>query len=158
MKIKKRYYLQKKKLKKIIKELGEYSALIPAKSKVEMLEAEPYSLLLVNGEPHILLIDDKPFPTLKAALSTQLKFKEVVVDMGAVKFMVNGADVMSPGIVEVSNNLKKEDIVIIVDEIHRKPLAIGIALIDGFEMIENEDGKAIKNIHHIGDSIWEIEI
>ena len=158
MKIKKRYYLQKKKLKKVINELGEYSELIHAKSKVEMLEAEPYPLLLVNGNPNILLIDGKPFPTLKAALSTQLNFKKVVVDMGAVKFMANGADVMSPGIVEVTDNLQKDDIVIIVDEMHHKPLAIGIALINGSEMIKNNDGKAIKNIHHIGDAIWEIEL
>lgn len=157
MKIKKRYYLQKKKLKKVINELGEYSDLIPAKSKVEMLEAEPYPLLLVNGEPNILLIDEKPFPTLKAALSMELNFKKVVVDMGAVKFMVNGADVMSPGIVDVSDNIKKDEIVIIIDEMHHKALAIGIALIDGYEMIKNTDGKAIKNIHHIGDAIWEIE-
>ena len=157
MKIKKRYYLQKKKLKKVIKELGEYSDLIPVKSKVEMLEVEPYPLLLVNGEPHILLIEDKPFPTLKAALSIELKSKKVVVDMGAVKFIVNGADVMSPGIVNVSDNLKKDDIVVIVDEKHHNPLSIGIALIDGEDMIKNNDGKAIKNIHYIGDPIWEIE-
>lgn len=156
MKIKKRYFLQKKKLKKILNELGSYSVLIPAKSKVEMLEADPNDIILVDGNPVIMLIDNKPFPTLKGALTLDLSFKYVVVDMGAVKFMANGADVMSPGIVDADPEIKEGDTVVIIDETHRKPLAIGISVISGSEMIENDKGKAAKTIHYIGDKIWEL--
>ena len=41
---------------------------------------------------------------------------------------------------------------------HNKPLAIGISLITGPEMVENDEGKAIKSIHHVGDEIWNLEI
>ena len=87
-------------MKKITEELGDYSFLIPSKAKIEMLEAEPYPIVLVDGQPQVMLVDNKPFPTLKAALTMDLKSKYVVVDMGAVRFMANGADVMSPGIVD----------------------------------------------------------
>lgn len=157
MKIRKRYHLQKKKLKKITEELGDYSVLIPTKAKIEMLEAEPYPIVLVDGQPQIMLVDERPFPTLKAALTMEMKSKYVVVDMGAVRFMANGADVMSPGIVDADPDLVEGDVVVVVDETHRKPLAVGISLISGPEMIENEKGKAVKTIHFIGDPIWDLE-
>jgi PUA domain protein len=39
--------------------------------------------------------------------------------------MASGADVMSPGIVEADPQIKEGDTVIIVDEKHHKPLAMG---------------------------------
>jgi PUA domain protein len=158
LKIRKRYHLQKKKLKKITEELGDYSFLIPSKAKIEMLEAEPYPIVLVDGQPQVMLVDNKPFPTLKAALTMDLKSKYVVVDMGAVRFMANGADVMSPGIVDADPDLVEGDVVVVIDETHRKPLAVGISLISGSEMVENNKGKAVTTIHFIGDPIWDLEI
>ena len=44
-------------------------------------------------------------------------------------FMANGADVMSPGVVKADINIAEGDTVIIVDENHHKPLAMGIATV-----------------------------
>lgn len=158
MKVKKRYFLKKKKIKEIKKELGDYETLINNKDKVELLEVDPNNFILVNGQPNIIIINDKPYPTLKAILNNDLETKNVTVDMGAVKFMTNGADVMSPGITEADENIKPGDVVIIVDETHKKPLAIGTSLITGEEMVENDKGKAIETLHYVGDHIWEFEI
>ena len=103
---------------------------------MEILEAEPDSFILVDGEPYIILIDEKPFPTLKAALANEIHGKKVTVDMGAIRFVSNGADIMSPGIVAADENINPGDIVLIIDETHGKPLAIGISLITGEEMVE----------------------
>lgn len=158
MKIRKRYYLQKKKLKKLISQLGNYSTLINSKSKVEILESDPYDIILVNGEPLVMNIDDAYFPTLKGALELDITEKYAVVDMGAVKFVAKGADIMSPGITEADPEVKEGDLVIIIEETHRKPLATGRALISGLKMVENNEGKAVKTIHYIGDKIWNLEI
>ena len=158
MKIKKRYFLKKKKVKEIKAELGEYGSFISNKDKLEFLESEKYDFILVNGEPYIIMINDKPYPTLKAALNIDLGGKVVVVDMGAVRFMSKGADVMSPGIVDADDEIVEGDIVLIVDETHNKPLAIGISQITGPEMVENTEGKAIKTIHYVGDDIWNLEV
>jgi PUA domain protein len=158
LKIKKRYHLKKKKLKEIKTELGPYSSLIPSKAKVEILETDLPDLILVDGEPLIIIIDDEPFPTLKGALKKPIESHMVVVDMGAVKFMTSGADVMSPGIVEADSGIKTGDTVIVVDETHHKPLAMGTALISGEEMVEKDKGKAVKTLHYIGDKIWNLEI
>ena len=158
MKVRQRYHLKKKKLKELKRDLGEYSDIIPEKANIEFLEVDPTPFILVNGEPTVILIDKKPFPTLKATLKSDIGGKKVTVDMGAIKFVTNGADIMSPGIVASDSDVEPNDIVIIVEETHNKPLAIGIALITGEEMVNNDSGKAVANIHYVGDDIWNLEI
>lgn len=158
MKIRKRYYLQKKKLKEIKTKLGPYSSLIHPKAKVEILETDLPDLILVDGEPLIIILDGEPFPTLKGALKKPLESHFVVVDMGAVKFMASGADVMAPGIVEADSQIQEGDTVIVVDENHQKPLAMGTAIINGEEMVTRDKGKAVKTLHYIGDKIWNLDI
>ena len=158
IKVKKRNFLKKKKIKEIKNELGEYGSLLQNKKNVEILEAEPNSFILVDGEPYIIIIDDKPFPTLKAALENQIDSKKVTVDMGAIRFVSNGADIMSPGIVAADDEIEKGDIVLIIDETHGKPLAIGVSLITGEEMVENDSGKAVETKHYVGDDIWNFEL
>ena len=157
--VKKRYYLKKKRIKEIKQELGEYGSLINNKSSVEVLETDEYNYILVNSEPYIIMIDDKPYPTLKAILANEdLENKTVVVDMGAVRFVTNGADIMSPGIVEADDDIVHGDVVVIVDVNNHKQLAIGESLISGPEMVESSKGKAIKSLHFVGDDIWNLEI
>ena len=55
-------------------------------------------------------------------------------------------------------DLVEGDVVVVIDETHRKPLAVGISLISGSEMVENNKGKAVTTIHFIGDPIWDLEI
>ena len=43
------------------------------------------------------------------------------------------------------------------DQDRGTPLAIGVAIVDGDEMMEMTKGKAISTIHWIGDELWEIE-
>ncbi len=158
MKIRKRYHLKKKMLKEVEKTLGEYSTMLKPKSKVEIIETELDDIILIDGSPMIMMIEGEAFPTLKGALELDIQSRYVVVDMGAVKFVIKGADIMSPGITDADQNIKEGDLVIIVDETHRKPLATGRSIISGQEMVENNEGKAVKTIHHIGDKIWDLTI
>lgn len=158
LKIRKRFYLKKKKLKEVKEELGDYSKIITPKSRVELLETDEGDIILVNGSPAIMMVEGTPFPTLKGALGTEITSKYVVVDMGAVKFVAKGANIMAPGITDADPDIKEGDLVIIVDENHRKPLATGRSLISGPEMVERSEGKAVKTIHYIGDKIWNLTI
>ena len=72
--------------------------------------------------------------------------------------MTKGANVMSPGITDADPDIQEGDLVIVVDENHRKALATGRSLISGMEMVKNNEGKAVKTLHHIGDEIWNLEI
>ena len=159
MKAKKRFFLKNKKIKEIKKELNNYADIIPKKSQVELVEFEDLpDILLINNEPLLMKSDDFFIPTLKAVLKMDVNEKYATVDMGAINFVIKGADIMSPGIVDADKTIQKGDIIVINEESHKKPLAIGESMISGEEMIENNKGKAIKNLHYIGDPIWELDI
>ena len=74
--------------------------------------------------------------------------------MGAIKFVVNGADIMRPGITEIQDGIEKDKFVVVIDEKNKKPLAVGLALFNSQEMQTATSGKVIKNIHFVGDEIW----
>ena len=124
---------------------------------LEKIILDEYSLILVDGKPSLFEIEGQFFPTVRGALETELKKRIVTVDKGAIRFVSNGADIMVPGIVEADSEIKEGDFVIIVEETHRKPLAIGKALMKGTQMVEADSGKAIKSITHVGDKLWSME-
>ena len=70
-------------------------------------------------------------------------FPNVTVDMGAVKFMCNGANVMRPGI-KNHTVFSKDEIVCIVEESQHKFLAVGKSLIDSSEMEQMTKVKYLK--------------
>ena len=101
-----------------------------------------------------MLYGNKIFFTLHGLNRYKPKKKFVVVDMGAVRFVANGADVMAPGIVDAEKSISKFDPVWICDEKHRKPLSVGSAVMNSEEMINKNKGKAVRIIHYVGDDIW----
>ena len=82
------------------------------------------------------------------------KFPSVEVDMGAVKFMCKGANLMRPGIKKFTE-FEKDKLVCIVEETHHKFLAIGKAMVSSLEVENMEKGEVIQNIHYISDKFWE---
>jgi predicted RNA-binding protein (TIGR00451 family) len=67
---------------------------------------------------------------------------------------VNGADIMRPGITEIDDRVKEDGIVVIVDENHGKPLAVGVSKMSAEALRSASSGKVIKSIHHINDDLW----
>ena len=133
MKVKSRVQLRKnvknKMLKDIVSTFGEEMAGLENKT-LEKITLEEYSLILVDGKPLLFEIEGHLFPTVRGALEMGLQKRVVTVDKGAIRFVSNGADIMAPGVVEADPEIKEGDLVIIVEETHRKPLAIGKALME----------------------------
>lgn len=113
-------------------------------------------LYLVDGEPLVVRIDGEYFVTVQGALQLQPDDSLVTVDAGAVEFVTNGADVMRPGVVEADAGIDEGDLVVIVEENHGKPLAVGRALTDGDDMTGDE-GRVVESVYHVGDELWEFE-
>ena len=84
------------------------------------------------------------------------RFPSVTVDMGAVKFMCNGANVMRPG-VKAFTEFEKDQIVCIIEESQKKVLAVGRALVSSKELSEMAKGQVVENLHYISDMYWEIK-
>ena len=101
----------------------------------------------------ILKIDDDYLPFLSETTMLE-KFPNVMVDMGAVKFMCKGANVMRPGIKKFTE-FQKDQLVCIIEESQHKFLAVGKALVSSEELENMEKGEVVKNIHYISDKFWE---
>jgi PUA domain protein len=82
------------------------------------------------------------------------KFPKVVVDVGAIKFVCNGANIMRPGIKKFTE-FQKDDIICVVEEAHNKFLAVGKALVSSSEMTTLTKGEVIRNLHYVSDKYWE---
>ena len=139
-------------------EIGPSAELFSAKT-LEVLETgTQIHIYLVDKEPFLIEKDGVIFPSLRGALARPFPERRVVVDMGAVSYVINGADIMRPGIKSVSPDVKAGKPVQIVDERHGKPLALGVALFDGTDLMAQEKGKVVRTFHHVGDEIWNIEL
>lgn len=143
--------LSGKETKELLEKLPESLRIFSKKDKLELVD----NIYKLNEKPFLIVINNKLIPHLKSVADVS-KFKCVTVDMGAVKFVVSGADIMRPGIRYIDDGFSKDDYVIIIDEMHKKPLAIGLALFSSDEMKNMNTGKVIKNIHYVGDEFWKI--
>ena len=112
------------------------------------------SQLIVGDDVVILKINNDYLPFLNLDQTLE-KFPNVMVDMGAVKFMCNGANVMRPGIKKYTK-FSKDDVVCIVEESKHKFLAVGKALTDSLELENISKGEVVKNLHYVSDKYWEI--
>jgi PUA domain protein len=113
-------------------------------------------MYLVDGEPLVVRIDGEYFVTVQGALALEPNDALVTVDAGAVEFVTNGADVMRPGVVEADPKTEEGELVVVVEENHGKPLAVGRALTEGDDMTGDE-GRVVESVYHVGDDLWEFE-
>lgn len=109
--------------------------------------------LYVNNILSLFKVDGFWIPSLKLLLNNDSLLPKVIVDMGAVKFVVKGADIMRPGIVSCEE-FEKDSFVIIVDENNKKPLSVGKSILSSSDLMEASSGKVIKNLHFVGDDLW----
>ena len=155
-KVKNKHRLKKKDIKKLIFEIQSNlcNGFILDSDDVEIGTFNDYTLIFIDKKVVFFRYDNKLFITLVGLLSRNPKSRFVMVDMGAVKFVTNGADVMAPGIVDADLDIEDGNSVWICDQQHRKPLAVGSALMNGEDMKNKSSGKAVKIIHYIGDELW----
>lgn len=153
-----RYFLKAKESKELLERASKILGInlqetLTDKTNVEIIETEATEIYLINGKPALARTNGNLHPTL-----TFDKFLDyapkVTVDMGAVPPICKGANVMAPGIRQYSGEFQKGDLVIIIDEKHGKPIAIGETLYETQEAKNTKQGMIIKNIHYVGDKTW----
>ncbi len=110
------------------------------------------NILYKNNEKYLISINSNYYPHLKTI--NEKMFKSVFVDKGAIPFIINGADLMRPGIQKIEHEFKKNEIVLIKDENYNKLLALGTSLYDSKELEKQEKGKVISIYHYISDKYY----
>lgn len=154
-----RHFLKEKEVRRLLADFSQKlkvktEQLFGPKPHIEQAEIHGTEIFIVNGKPLIARSNELLFPTLMFEEIFHL-LPKIVVDMGAVPHICNGAHVMAPGIVRIKGDFQEKDILIILDERHEKPLAIGVALLNSKTAKTLKHGKMAKNIHFVGDKLWD---
>jgi PUA domain protein len=143
-------------LEQIESDLGTTVTGLDDKAKLEEgLLDEGTKVLILDGSIIFFELDGRMVPTLHAILDGHIKIPAVTVDMGAVKFVVNGADIMRPGITKIDDGIDEGSIVAIVDERHGKALAVGVSKMSSEDIRAASSGKVVFSKHYVNDSLWE---
>jgi PUA-domain protein len=155
-----RYFLKTKEAKSLLIEVSEKlnvdpKRILKVKGNVELIETEFARIYIINGKPLLAEVEEKVFPTLifDEFLASAPR---VVVDMGAVSHVCNGANIMAPGIKRIEGEFGVGDFVLIVDEKHGKPIAIGETVYGVNEVARVKGGIVVKNVHFVGDRVWNL--
>jgi len=146
--------LSKSDLKELGQRLQRFSLELSRHHAVEIVEDELGVSYVVDGETWLFELDGKLVPHLRLLLARPATLKRITVDMGAVKFITNGADVMRPGVVGIEDGIGRGDLVVVADQQHGKPLAVGEALLDAEGIRAATAGKVVRTLHHVGDRRW----
>ena len=144
--------MRKQYSKSEIKELNDKFTFLNLDKKSNVAEED--NKIFINNIIHLIKIQNIWIPHLKLILKNKI-LPTVTVDMGAIKFVVNGADIMRPGITKL-DDFAKDDIVVIIDETHSKSLSVCKAMFSSQEINEKNNGKVLQNLHYIGDEYWNV--
>ncbi len=141
------------KIKYVLDKVSKFGITLTKKDSAIKFSDKNITMIMINKEPAFFHYGEEVVPTLKYLLKAMI-LPTVTVDMGAVKFVVNGADIMRPGIVDIGT-FDSGEFIVIIDVNNKMPLAVGIANMDSSEMESVSSGKVVKNIHYVGDEIWK---
>jgi PUA-domain protein len=153
-----RHFLRNREAKSLLNKASEklkvdLEEIFEAKVSVELVETEFAEILLINGRPLLVKAGENVFPTL-VFNEFFVSAPKIVVDMGAVPHVCNGADIMAPGIRRFEGEFRKGDFVLVVDEKHGKPIAVGEVVYDACDAEKVSQGIVVRNVHFVGDKIW----
>ncbi|WGI16678.1 RNA-binding protein [Methanonatronarchaeum sp. AMET-Sl] len=158
MKITSRHHMRSDKIRDLRNEINEMfgSDVIKLDSDVEVAETdEGHNLIFIDKEPVLMEFGDDVFLTIVGALNNDVDKRRVVVDQGAIPFLLNGADLMAPGVVTADVDIGVNDLFLVVEEEHEKPIAVCRAVEDGVFMVESDSGKVGENVHYVQDELWD---
>jgi len=157
--VRRRYFLREKEAAQLFNDFSkklniDIQQLFGIKTHVEVAETQTAKIFFINRRPLLAVWKSILLPTLIFEEALPL-LPKIVVNMGAVPHVANGADIMAPGVVRIERDYKPNDYVVITDERHDKPLAIAVALTDSQTAQSLKHGKIAKNIHYVGDDLWK---
>ena len=146
--------ISKSETSKILEQMkAQWKIELPKQKNIKAHDVNEKGVIITGNEITAVKIGDDILPFLDDIPILE-KFPYVTVDMGAVKFVCKGANVMRPGIIKFSD-FESGEIVCVIEESQNKFLAVGKAEISSKEAEDTSKGEVIKNMHYISDDFWE---
>ena len=146
--------ISKSETSKILEQINsQWKIELPKQKNIKTHEVDEKGVIITGNGITAVKIGDDILPFLDDIPILE-KFPYVTVDMGAIKFVCKGANVMRPGITKFSD-FESGEIVCVIEESQKKFLAVGKAKMPSSGLDETDRGEVIKNMHYISDNFWE---
>lgn len=134
--------------------------LLPKKEKGLSVRCAGSVTLIANqgGEPLFFQFRTNAFmPVLRVLHKYPMLLPIYRVDKGAVRHVINGADIMAPGVRGCDPNVQRDQVVAIFAEGKEHAIAVGVAKMTAAEIGEKKSGIAVENAHYLSDGLWKTE-
>jgi PUA domain protein len=128
---------------------------LPKSAQAQCSEPESGVVFVVLDGCEFVQSGESFFPFL-GSQETLALFPQAFVDEGAIKFLLNGADVMRPGIRKLDDWGEAGRMVVVREEKKGRAIAVGPAAVASSEALAMTKGSCVKNIHHLGDRFWNL--
>jgi len=139
---------------RIQESLGKDLAL-PKSAQVECAEPEEGVVFVRLNGFELIQAKEKLIPFL-GSKETLALLPGAVVDEGAIRFLLNGADVMRPGVRRMDDWGAPGKLVVVREEKKERAIVVGLSIVSGAEAQAMTKGSCLKNLHHVGDRYWEL--
>ena len=160
MKLRHRHRLRRKEVAQLSDEIEKSLGISPflEDQPLDRAHLPDFDVLIFKNTVVGMVFGDVPFLSIRGILQFNPAKSFVEVDMGAVPYVTNGADVMAPGVTTADLALKKDGYAWVRDQNNKKPLAIVQMLRPAEDIMVNPAGKAARNLHFVGDKLWCMEL
>jgi predicted RNA-binding protein (TIGR00451 family) len=128
---------------------------LPRSAQAECAEPEE-GVVFVDLDKFVFVQTGGKFIPFLGSGNVLALFPGVVVDEGAIRFLLNGADVMRPGIRKLDDWGGEGRMVIVREEKKGRAIAVGVSTVAVAEARSMTKGSCLKNIHHVGDRYWNL--
>lgn len=137
----------------------------PKKEKTTMVKCTGHLSVLASQAGNPLFFQTRNgeyFPTLRTLHKYPFLLPVLRVDRGAIKHVINGADVMVPGLrserAVIQDEVERGRPVAVFAESKEHAIAVGITKMSTDQMRINDKGVAVESVHYVSDGLWKCNV
>uniref|UniRef100_A0A0R3T2D9 PUA domain-containing protein n=1 Tax=Rodentolepis nana TaxID=102285 RepID=A0A0R3T2D9_RODNA len=134
--------------------------ILPKKEPLKWLKCHDHIDLFADPSGEVLFFRqrDGPFvPTLRLLHKYPFLLPQLQVDRGAIKHVLNGSNIMCPGLTSPGAKLCKvpaNTVVSIMAEGKEHAVAVGITTMSTDEMLDVNKNIGVETLHYLNDGLW----
>ncbi|VDN03707.1 unnamed protein product [Thelazia callipaeda] len=138
--------------------------ILPKKDCFKLIKCKEHVELIADCDGKVLFVKprDIPYlPTLRLLHQYPFILPHEQVDKGAIKFVLNGSQIMCRGLTspgaKLNMSVPKDSIVALMAEGKKHALAIGLTKMSPEDIMTVNKGIGIDNLHHLNDGLWKVQ-
>ena len=137
--------------------------MIPKKEALKLVKCHEHIELFADNQGDILFFKQREgalFPSLKLLHKYPFMLPRMQVDQGAIRFVLNGSNIMCPGLTSPGARMTKLDkgsVVAVMAEGKTHALAVGQLVMSSEEILTINKGIGVENVHFLNDGLWKLK-